>query len=353
MLRGEHNADVCVVGLGGSGLACVDRLLKEGVSVIGIDAGSVGGAAAGRNGGFLRAGTSLFYHDAARRYGIDRAARMYSATIVERERLLFRYPGIARRVGYLRLARDADEVRDCREHLAALQQATFPCAWYDGPLGTGLLIPDDAVIDPLARCRLEAADAVVNGAKLFEHSKAESLSTGVVETAHGLVRCRRTIVAVDGALSTVLPEVSDRVWPMRLQMLASRPHPADLLPHAISSRWGWDYAQQLPGGTIALGGCRDVGGDAERTTDTSITDAVQGALERRFSEMTGAKPTVTHRWAATVGYTADGLPVLGEIRPGVWATGGYCGTGNLLGAACGRAVARLAIGVATDHLLSS
>ena len=350
-LQGEHHADVCVVGLGGSGLACIDRLLKEGVSVIGLDAGTVGGAAAGRNGGFLRAGTSHFYHEAAKKYGIDRAARMYSATIVERERLLFRYPEVARRVGYLRLAHDAEEERDCREHLTALQEATFPAEWYDGPLGTGVLVPNDAVVDPLARCRLEAADVVAKGAKLFEHSKAETLSRGIVHTTHGVVRSRLTIVAVDGALSTVLPELGDRVWPMRLQMLASGPHPAGVLPHAISSRWGWDYAQQLPSGTIALGGCRDVGGDAEHTTETSVTDSVQRALETRFREKTRVEPTVTHRWAATAGYTADGLPVFGEVRPGVWATGGYCGTGNLFGAACGRAIARLALGGTDSHLL--
>lgn len=342
---------MCVVGLGGSGLACIDRLLKEGVSVIGIDAGTVGGAAAGRNGGFTRAGTSLFYHDAARTYGIDRAARMYSATIVERERLLSHFPRIARRVGYLRLAHDAEEERDCREHLAFLQQATFPSTWYDGPLGSGVLIPDDAVMDPLARCRLGAADVVAKGARLFEHSRAESLTRGIVDTAHGVVRCRVSIVAVDGALASVLPELNDRVWPMRLQMLASAPHSSGLLPHAIGVRWGWDYAQQLPDGTIALGGCRDVGGDAERTTNTSVTDAVQGALNHRFKAITGAEPNVTHRWAATAGYTADGLPMLGEVRPGVWATGGYCGTGNLFGAACGRAVAKLALGLTSDHLL--
>jgi glycine/D-amino acid oxidase-like deaminating enzyme len=348
---GEAHADVCVVGLGGSGLACVDQLLREGVTVVALDAVRVGGAAAGRNGGFLRAGTSLFHHKASASYGPDRAARMYSGTIVERERLLVRYPGIARRVGYLRLAHDADEERDCREHLAALQEERLPAAWYDGPSGVGLLVRDDAVIDPLARCRLEAAAVSARGARLFEHSAALSLRRGVVETAHGVVRCRLTIVAIDGALATVLPELEGRVWPMRLQMLASGPHPPGLLSHAIGTRWGWDYAQQLPDGTIAFGGCRDAGGDAERTMDTGVTEAVQSALERRFRDVVGVAPRVTHRWAATAGYTENGLPILGEVRPGIWATGGYCGTGNLFGAACGRAVARRALGRAPDSLL--
>jgi glycine/D-amino acid oxidase-like deaminating enzyme len=134
-------------------------------------------------------------------------------------------------------------------------------------------------------------------------------------------------------------------------MLASGPHLPGLLPYAIGTRWGWDYAQQLPDGWIAFGGCRDVGGDTERTMDTELTAKVQRALEHRFSALTGATPSVTHRWAATVGYTADGLPVLEQVRPGIWATGGYSGTGNLLGAVCGRAAAQLALGLRQDSPL--
>ena len=85
--------------------------------------------------------------------------------------------------------------------------------------------------------------------------------------------------------------------------------------------------------------------------ETGTTSPVQDALERRFREVLGIEPSVTHRWAATAGYTADGLPILEEVRPGVWATGGYCGTGNLFGAACGRAIARMALGITRDTLL--
>jgi ribulose 1,5-bisphosphate synthetase/thiazole synthase len=45
--------DVCVIGLGGSGLTCIHELLELGVRVAGIDATTVGGGAAGQNGGFL------------------------------------------------------------------------------------------------------------------------------------------------------------------------------------------------------------------------------------------------------------------------------------------------------------
>ena len=47
------SCDVCVVGLGGSGLHAIHELLQHGVDVIGIDAGMVGSGAAGSNGGFI------------------------------------------------------------------------------------------------------------------------------------------------------------------------------------------------------------------------------------------------------------------------------------------------------------
>ena len=320
------------------------------MSVVGLDAGSVGGAAAGRNGGLLRAGSSLFHHEARARYGRERAARIYAATLEERERVIARLPAIARRCGYLRLAHDDEETRDCRNHLQALTDDGFDAGWYNGSLGSGLLVREDAAIDPLARCRAEAAAVRAGGARLFEASAVRRFEPGLVDTDEGTVRCRAIVVAVDGALAHILPELEDRVWPMRLQMLASGPH-QHILPHAVGTRWGWDYAQQLEDGTIAFGGCRDVGGDAERTMNAEPTAPVQAALERRFEEVLGARPSVTHRWAATVGYTADGLPVLEQVRPGIWATGGYSGTGNLLGAVCGRAAARLALGIQRESPL--
>jgi glycine/D-amino acid oxidase-like deaminating enzyme len=57
---------------------------------------------------------------------------------------------------------------------------------------------------------------------------------------------------------------------------------------------------------------------------------------------------VTHRWAASVGFTPDGMPLLEEVRPGVWVAGGYSGTGNVIGGLCGRAAAQLALRGASE-----
>lgn len=337
-------ADACVIGLGGSGLAAIDEFLALGWSVAGIDAGAVASRAAGRNGGLLRAGGARFHHVARDSWGADCARWIYQATAAERERLLTRFPALARRTGYLRLAVDDLEVDDCRAHLAALRSDGVPATWYRGTLGQGLLVPDDAAIDPLARCRAEALRATAGGARLFEHSPAERISAGLVECREGEVRCRVVVAAVDGGLDGLFPELRGRIRPVRLQMLASAGHEAVAVPHAIASRWGWDYGQQLPDGRIAFGGCRDADDGADGASLAEPTDVVQAAIERRFGEVFGVPAEVTHRWAAIVGYTADGLPVTEQVRDGVWATGAYSGTGNLLGAVCARLLARMAAG---------
>src|SRR5690625_7596450 len=48
-LEGDVTADVCVIGLGGTGLRAVTELRRHGLDTVGLDAGTVAGGAAGRN----------------------------------------------------------------------------------------------------------------------------------------------------------------------------------------------------------------------------------------------------------------------------------------------------------------
>src|SRR5215210_1703435 len=103
-LAGEAAADLCVVGLGGSGLAAVGAALDAGASVVGIDAGPIAGGAAGRNGGFLLAGGAHFHHTAVAEWGHERAAGIYAASLAELDRLEAELGhAVVRRVGSLRI----------------------------------------------------------------------------------------------------------------------------------------------------------------------------------------------------------------------------------------------------------
>jgi gamma-glutamylputrescine oxidase len=218
----------------------------------------------------------------------------------------------------------------------------LPAEWYEGPEGRGLLIPSDGAFQPLARARTLARRALEGGARLYEHTPAVRMSGTEVRTPHGTVRCGGVVVAVDGRLERLVPALAGRVRTARLQMLATAPAPEVRFPRPVYLRWGYEYFQQLPDGRITLGGFRDQGGDAEWTDDAVPSDGVQRSLEAFLRDGLGVTAPVTHRWAASVSFTPDGLPVFEQPEPGLWLIGGYSGTGNVIGSLCGRAAAQLA-----------
>lgn len=343
-LRGSVRADVCVVGLGGSGLAAVDELLTRGARVVGVDAGTVAGGAAGRNGGFLLAGLAEPHHRVVQQLGREPAARLYALTLGELDRIARDTPQAVRMVGSLRVEDDDEGLADCAAQAAALRADGFAVQEYDGDEGRGLLLPDDGAMQPLVRCRTLTQSALSRGAALHEVSAVTALEPGRVTTTHGEIVCGSVVVAVDGRLDRLLPELRGTVRTVRLQMLGTAPTGEVRVPRPVYLRGGYEYWQQLPDGRIALGGFRDVGGEREETAEAAPAEPVQSALERLLRERLGVTAPVTHRWAAAVGYTRTGLPYLGEVRDGVWAAGGYCGTGNVVGALCGRGAAARALG---------
>ncbi len=347
-LNADVSADVCVIGLGGSGLTAVSELLDVGRTVIGIDAADVAAGAAGRNGGFLLGGTADFHHDAAAAIGHDRALRIHQLTLEEIRRIADLAPGTVRFPGSLRIAESVEEIADCVRQRDAMRADGIAVDDYDGPFGRGLFFPGDAAFNPLARCRALALGNIARGAQLFSNTRATAFNANEVATPAGKIRCDRVIVAVDGKLETLIPELAGAVRTARLQMLATAPTSEISVPCPVYARYGFDYYQQLPDGSLALGGGRDKTPDTEWTSSNAPTEFVQDYLDGVLRDKLRVNAPVTHRWAASVSYTSNGLPVLAEVRPGVWVIGGYSGTGNAIGALCGRAAARLASGDTTE-----
>jgi gamma-glutamylputrescine oxidase len=343
-LRGDVAADVCVVGLGGSGLAAVGAALDAGASVVGIDAGPIAGGAAGRNGGFLLAGSALFHHAAVAAWGEERAVGIYEESLAELDRLAAELGSIVRRVGSLRIPASAEETEDCALQLAALERHGFPARAADGPSGPGVFIPGDGSIQPLDRCRLLATRALDRGARLHSNTPALAFGDGRVATPAGEVRCNAVVVCVDGWLERVLPELAGQARSARLQMLATAPVEPGRIPCPVYDNWGYEYWQQLPDGSVALGGGRGVHGESEWGREPEPGAAVQEWLERRLHERVGVDAPITHRWAGVISYTEDRLPVFAEVRPGVLAVGAHSGHGNVLGSAAARAAVEIALG---------
>ncbi len=339
-----HDLDVdsCVVGLGGSGLAAVHALLDLGQRVAAIDAVGVAPGAAGSNGGFLLAGTAAFHHDAVAALGRDRAVALYRQTLAELDAIETDTPDIVSRRGSLRIAADPSELADCDRQFDAMAGDDLPVERYVGPEGEGLLFPFDGVFNPGWRCDVLASRAIARGARLFAPARADAIESGVVRVGQHRIRCRHVFVLVDGRLSAIFPELSAIVRTARLQMLATAPIGRQIWPRPVYYRNGYEYWQQLDDSSLLVGGFRDQAGESEWTDAATPHPAVQSRIESFVRNHLGVHQPITHRWAASVGFTDGVLPYVGEVRPGVWAAGGYNGTGNVIGAICGRGLAELA-----------
>jgi gamma-glutamylputrescine oxidase len=349
-LEGSVSADVCVVGLGGSGLAAVGAALDAGAGVVGIDAGPVAGGAAGRNGGFLLAGGALFHHAAVEAWGEERAVGIYEESLAELDRLEAELGPIVRRVGSLRIPRSDEEAADCARQLDALRRHGFPARAADGPTGAGVFIPGDGSVQPLERCRVLARRALERGVRLHCDTPVLELAGDRVRTPAGEVACGAVVICVDGGLELLLPELEGQARSTRLQMLATEPIAPGTIPCPVYDNWGYEYWQQLPDGSVALGGGRGSYAESEWGRPAEAGPEVQALLDRLLRERVGVEAAVTHRWAGVIAYTPDRLPVFAEVRPGVIAVGAHSGHGNVLGSAAARAATAIALGAPAPRL---
>lgn len=324
---GTPIGDAVVIGLGAAGLTCCLELANAGMRVVGLDAADVGWGSSGRNGGFLLAGLALFHHDAVAALGQDRADDWYRATLDELDRTFAEEP-TATRVGSLRVAAPgAGEEGDIRQHHEALVDSGFPVERYEGRHGRGIRIPTDGQYEPLERCHRLADRARAAGAVLAR-AEIDVVEPGHLEDVAGRSLDAPTIiVAIDGGLERLLPNVSVRT--ARLQMLATVPVPAGAVDCPVYRRFGLDYLRQSSDGSLHVGGGRDLEGDDALTFERQTTQQVQDHLDAIANDH--AEAAIDRRWSAHSAWTPDRLPICTTVMPGVHVIGGYSGHGNIVG----------------------
>jgi len=341
--------DVAIIGGGVTGCSCALTLASRGVSVRVYEARTVAGGASGRNGGFALRGTAEPYDRARDRLGRETARALWELT----ERTLERLEELAgdsfRRSGSVRLAADLAERGALERELEALHEDGFDAEWardlprpLDRIFPAAIVHPPDGALHPARWVRRLASRAASAGAQVVE-----GVRVGVHE-----VDADAVVVAADGLVSRVLPEVADILWPVRGQVLVTEPLPDQVFRRPHYARGGFDYWQQLPDGRLVVGGRRDASVETENTADEGTTAAVQERIESLVVDLLGRLPEITHRWAGIWGTTPDLLPLVGRVsgREGVWVAGGYAGHGNVLGLACGDAVARAVLGDAVPEI---
>jgi glycine/D-amino acid oxidase-like deaminating enzyme len=357
--EGDVEVEACVIGAGVGGLACARRLAQRGIETLVLERDTVAGGASGRNGGFLLAGLAAFYVDARESHGPERARDLYAGTLEAQEEIYALAAQLGandavRRTGLLRVSASEEEAEHVRRHVAALHADGFPGELLERDelpqalrrsFWNACLTAHDGALQPARWIRALAGAAEAAGARIHERTEVRGPLAGPeVETSAGAnVRARHVLVAADGALPALVPELRDRVRARRLHMVATAPLPDRLVECPVYARWGYEYFQQPPDGRLLAGGFSDLDAEASYTDRDEGNPRVWERIERYLRQDLAVDAPVTHRWVGTVGYSDDGLPVVGEVpgRPGLYAAGGYSGHGNVLGFVAGERLADL------------
>ncbi|NOZ06393.1 MAG: FAD-binding oxidoreductase [Chloroflexi bacterium] len=338
----QRTCDVAVVGAGIVGCTLARLLGDEGLGVVLLEARHVAAGATGRNAGMVLTGLAEHYNRAVQTYGRDRAREAWMLTIENRGRLLdwaARLDVPVERTGCLLLAVDEPEVNDLRESARLLAEDGFAAQFETrDPLGRGfraaLLQPDDVAMDPVA---FTAAMQAKARAELLTGCEVRAFDSGgdglIVYARRATVRCQTMVLAVNAYAPLLDPYFSGKVYPTRGQVLATAPLPP-LFARPGYADHGYEYFRQLPDGRLLLGGWRQHYRAEEVGYSDETTGPIQAGLEsflvRHFPEAQGA---ITHRWAGVMGFSQDGLPLLGSLprEPRVFFAVGFTGHGLGLG----------------------
>jgi gamma-glutamylputrescine oxidase len=343
--------ELCIIGAGITGCSAAYLAAQQGVDTVVVEAREPALGATGRNAGMLLSGIADSYAAAVGIYGRAQARELWQLSIDNRERTiaLADLLGVPYyRCGSWLLADVEAEVALLEASSRLLEEDGFSHEYVGGdPLQRGFLAalfrPEDAVINPaqLVIALIKAARVpVFRGAPV---TRLEEMADGRVRVVSErlTVVAQKVLVNTNAYAALLDPLFEGKVIPCRGQIQVSEPAPI-VFPHAGYSHFGYWYFRQIPEpgdpslGRWLIGGGRHLHFDTENNTfDDKTTATVQADIEaytaRYFPEL--ARVSIAYRWAGTMGFTADGLPLVGALPslPNVYYCVGFNGHGMGMG----------------------
>ncbi|PZF79004.1 FAD-dependent oxidoreductase [Aestuariivirga litoralis] len=380
-LRGPAACDVAIVGAGFAGLSAARRLrqMAPGARIAILEAGRVAEGGAGRNSGFM---IDLPHDLTSRDYAGGGAARDLALTRLNRQAIDFAAAavdelgipeGYFQRAGKINGAASARGLaanQSYAAHLAALGEphelldaATMReitgSTYYRG----GLFTPGTAMLQPAGYVRGLAAGLVRQGVALFEQSpvlRFESTGDGwQLSTAQGSLAAAKVILASNGHLES-FGFRSGRLMHIMLNACMTAELDEDQLRRLGGAAcWGITPADAM-GTTLrrigpAQGGNRLVirqGGYYRPDMQTSDAD-LQRLVRRMRHKFMARFPALgdvgfAYAWSGHLCLSQNGVSVMRELEPGLFAACVCNGLGTARGTLMGMAAAELACGRTSD-----
>jgi gamma-glutamylputrescine oxidase len=353
-----------VIGAGYTGLGAALELASQGVSVMVLEAATVGSGASGRNGGQVHPGQRrdqdwleqvLGQADARALWQLALDARAHLSGLIAKHGIDCDFkPGLIharhrpggeaddlRLIGHMAKVYGYDQIAMIDP--ADLADDLGTDVYFGGTrdLGGGHLHPLNLALG-LGRAARQA------GAVIFEHSRALSWAKTArgmtVKTAQGEVVCDRLILTGDGYIDGLSPQIDAKVMPINNFILATEPlgdQAANIIRSDMAvadSRFVINYFRKSTDGRILFGG-------GENYSPWYPADLAQFVRRHMLKIYPGLKDRViTHAWGGALGITMNRVPFVRQITPGVVAAAGYSGQGVMLAPYFGKVLAQASLG---------
>ena len=358
----EREIDFLVVGAGLAGGAAANFARQvHGRDVVVTDARDVALGASGRNAGFMISGLDTYYHRAIEEYGHEVAREVWGMSLRSfrhwREFIKnssFEVP--IDNGGSLLLAETGEEAKELELAARALSKDKIDIEYYSrDPLNRGFYAaieqPLDAGVQPYLLARTVMAQS---GAELIPNNELYQLEHKdnfvKVHTRKAIFKARYVMLCTNAYSPMIDPYFIGKVVPTRAQCLVTEPLDHVPVPYCGYSDYGYMYYRSTFDGRFLLGGGRKQHQSEENDTledrlNPKVHAFLDRYLKRYFPDVTAP---VAHRWSGIMGFSCDGLPLVGTLpgRPRIGFAVGFTGHGLALAAAAAeRAVDKLLNGV--------
>lgn len=345
-LRGEHRADVAVVGGGFTGVSAALHLAERGYDVVLIEANRIGWGASGRNGGQLIDGF-VETDKLGKRFGADAERMAWNMGLECRDIVVQRVRhyniDCDLKFGYIDLAMKRREVHEFERTLSMKRARNYPhevtlvaredlyqYVGSDRYIG-GLYNTGNGHLHPLNLCLGEAQAAAKLGARIFEQSAVTHIRHGEnpkVETENGSVRANKVILAGNAYLGNTEPQICNSIIPAGSYIIATErlddSVAAKLLPQdsaCCDQRAALDYFRLSQDRRVLFGGLCNYSG--RRPKD--ITATLRPKLTQVFPGLADAQ--IEFEWGGQIAISINRIPQFGRIKHNTYYAQGYSGHG--------------------------
>ena len=345
-LKGQHSADVCIIGGGFTGLSAALHLAEKGYDVALLDAHRVGFGASGRNGGQLGSGQRADQQSLEHMVGPDDAAKLWeqaeeTKTLVKS--LIAKHkiechlkPGIAHACFSPRELRDQSEYaehlqdRYGYDQIEVMDPEAFrdlvPSPTYHG----GELDHGAAHLHPLAYAIGLARAASSAGVRIYEGSEVHRIERGSkvkVQTDAGQILADHLILACNGYLGGLERKVAARVMPINNFIVATEPLGSDaekIVTRDIAvadTKFVVNYYRLSHDKRLLFGGGESYG----YKFPADIAATVRKPMLKIYPHLKDVR--IDYAWGGTLAITMKRMPYLTRVSDNILSASGYSGHG--------------------------